>query len=60
MDHQNWKVSYIISKNPKGTSNSDSGVSTGGPSLVTNKKMPGKAPHLVDDDIMKGIKSLSS
>lgn len=51
MEHQNWKISYIIAKGKPEGEHKDrkmAGV------MKTNKKLPGKAPYLVDDDIMKG------
>jgi len=53
MEHQNWKPSYIISKNPKGSKDEAEGGSRHGHNIGTNKKMPGVNPYSVDDDIMK-------
>jgi hypothetical protein len=50
MEHQNWKVSYII---PKGKASEEKGGARG-PTLNTNKKMPGKAPYLIDTESMTG------
>jgi hypothetical protein len=50
MDHQDWKTNYIIGKGK---------FTTTDPSKVTvapkiTHKGTGKAPHLIDDDIMSG------
>ena len=59
---QNWRVSYIVSKNKTNavTEHSSRAAYNKAPAPKTNKKMPGKAPHLVDDDIMKGRLDLNS
>lgn len=53
MERQNWAVSYIVSKN-KDHKLADTATYKKGPAPKSNKKMPGKAPYLVDDEIMKG------
>lgn len=53
--HQNWKVSYIIAKGKQDNVRKDKA----GPVLKCNKKLPGKAPHLVDDDLMKGKRNFT-
>jgi hypothetical protein len=55
---QNWKVSYIISKGSK--SSEEKGNQKGGPVLKTNKKLPGKAPYLIDTESMTGNIDLTS
>lgn len=56
MEHQNWKVSYIIPKGKPAEEKKD----TKGGTLRTNKKMPGKAPYLVDEESMSGRRVLYS
>lgn len=55
---QNWKVSYIISKGSKASE--DKTGKSSGPVLKTNKKLPGKAPYLVDEESMTGTSGVTS
>lgn len=54
-DYQNWKVSYIVGRGKADDEKRDRTANA----IKTNKKLPGKAPHLIDDDQMKGKDDLT-